>query len=228
MDKESFSLTPIKIIIAIVFVVIGYLFYYYDFEPNLIKGVSLVVVPTALIALLLYYWPFSKKRENALDNIEEEAPNSYSLILVQNMSENEINDAIESFNKIGKEEDENFEYYTPQIKTRGKDFMLLFSPTISYRNFCFWVNYLVYSNKNKRHNNDITGWYEVGNTSNNHPLSNKTLMLFIPESDKEFDNVYLVDNFNNCYKQEFALDEKIIPLNESIIRYKEKPDYRPE
>lgn len=228
MDKKSFSLTPVKIIIAIVFVVIGYLFYYYDFEPNLIKGVSLVVVPTALIALLLYYWPFSKKQENALDNIEEEAPNSYSLILVLNMSENEINDAIESFNKMGKEEDENFEYYTPEIKNYGKDYLLLFAPTINYRNFCFWVNYLVYSNKNKRHNNDITGWYEVRNTSNNHPLSNKILMLFIPESDKEYDNVYLVDNFNNCYKQEFALDEKILPLNESIIRYKEKPDYRPE
>ncbi len=228
MDKESFSLTPVKIIIAIVFVVIGYLFYYYDFEPNLIKGVSLVVIPTALIALLLYYWPFSKKQKNALDNIEEEAPNSYSLILVQNMSENEINDAIESFNKMGKEEDENFEYYTPEIKNCGNNFMLLFSPIINYRDFCFWVNYLIYSDKNKRHNNDITGWYEVGNTKNNHPLSNKIIMLFIPENDKEFDNVYLVDNLNNCYKQEFALDEKIIPIDESIIRYKERPDYRPE
>lgn len=228
MDKESFSLTPVKIIIAIVFVVIGYLFYYYDFEPNLIKGVSLVVIPTALIALLLYYWPFSKKQKNALDNIEEEAPNSYSLILVQNMGENEINDAIESFNKMGKEEDENFEYYTPEIKNCGNNFMLLFSPIINYRDFCFWVNYLIYSDKNKRHNNDITGWYEVGNTKNNHPLSNKIIMLFIPENDKEFDNVYLVDNFNNCYKQEFALDEKIIPIDESIIRYKERPDYRPE
>ena len=228
MDKENFSLKLVKIIIAIVFVVIGYLFYYYDFEPNLIKGVSLVVVPTALIAFLLYYWPFSKKHENALDSIEEESPNSYSLILIQNMSENEINEAIESFNKMGKEEDENFENYTPEIKTSGKDFMLLFSPTINYRDFCFWVNYLVYSNKDKRHNNDITGWYELRNTTNNHPLSNKILMFFIPESDKEFDNVYLVDNFNNCYKQEFALDEKIIPQNESIIRYKERPDYRPE
>ena len=228
MDKESFSLSPVKIIIAIVFIVIGYLFYYYDFESSLIKAVSLVVIPTALIALLFYYWPFSKKHENALDSIEEESPNSYSLILIQNMSENEINEAIESFNKMGKEEDENFENYTPEIKTSGKDFMLLFSPTINYRDFCFWVNYLVYSNKDKRHNNDITGWYELRNTTNNHPLSNKILMFFIPESDKEFDNVYLVDNFNNCYKQEFALDEKIIPQNESIIRYKERPDYRPE
>ena len=228
MDKESFSLSPVKIIIAIVFVVIGYLFYYYDFESSLIKAVSLVVIPTALIALLFYYWPFSKKLKNALDNIEEEAPSSYSLILVQNMSEKEINEAIESFNKTGKEEDGNFENYTPEIKTCGKDFMLLFTPTINYRDFCFWVNYLVYSNKNKRHNNNITGWYEVGNTTNNHPLSNKILMLFIPESDNEFDNVYLVDNFNNCYKQEFALDEKIIPIDESIIRYKERPNYRPE
>ena len=64
MDKESFSLSPVKIIIAIVFIVIGYLFYYYDFESNLIKAVSLVVIPTALIALLFYYWPFSKKLKN--------------------------------------------------------------------------------------------------------------------------------------------------------------------
>lgn len=208
---------------SLLVVVVGVIAYLNDFPLPMIKVTSIVFAILAAIIFLIYKLPFGKDYNNALDHIEEEAPNSNSLILVQNMSENEIKNAIESFNEMSKE-DENFEYYSPQIKKFGKDFILLFSPTINYRDFCFWVNYLVYSDKNKRHNNDITGWYEVGNTTNNHPLSNKMLMLFIPDSDNEFDNVYLVDDSNKCYIQEFSFNEKIIPLKKSIIRYQEIPD----
>ncbi|MBR5029960.1 MAG: hypothetical protein IKX63_02505 [Muribaculaceae bacterium] len=219
------SVIALYVLAVVIFALIMYML---DIPMPVVKKLSIILVVIAFVIFLIY-WPFGKKeQEDALDHIEEERPGSYSLILVQNMTEKEIVDAIESYNTMGKEEDENFEYYMPEIKNYGNDFLLLFAPTINYRDFCFWVNYLVYSDKNKRHNNDITGWYEMGNTTNEHPLSNKMLMMFIPESDKEFDNVYLVDNFNNCYKQEFAFDEKIIPLKESIIRYKEIPDYRPE
>ena len=139
------------------------------------------------------------------------------------MTENELRDAINAFIEM-YEEDMSKNFAAPEIKKGDEGFFLVFEPTLDYRGFCFWVNYLIYSDKNKRHNNDIIGWYEVGNANNNHPLSNKMLMLFIPESDNEFDNVYLVDDSNKCYIQEFSFNENIIPLKRSIIRYQEIPD----
>ncbi len=213
---------------SLLVVVVGVIAYLNDFPLPMIRVTSIVLAIIAAIIFLIYKRPYGKEHDNALEHIGEDSPNSNSIILTQNMNETEVINAINSFNKMCKENDEHFKYFSPEIKRIGNNFLLFFDRSINYRDFCFWLNYLVYSDKNKRHNNDITGWYEVGSTTNNHPLSNKLLMLFIPESDNEFDNVYLVDNFNNCYKQEFSFDENIIPLNESIIKYKEKPDLWPD
>ena len=161
--------------------------------------------------------------KNTIEHIEESVPHGQRVVLAKNMTENELSNAINTFLEIYNE-DGNNNYVAPEIKKGDEGFFLLFEPTLDYRGFCFWVNYLIYSDKNKRHNNDIIGWYEVGNANNNHPFSNKMLMLFIPESDNEFDNVYLVDDSNKCYIQEFSFNEKIIPLKKSIIRYQEIPD----
>ena len=164
-----------------------------------------------------------KERGNTLEQIDEDAPSCNSVILVQNMSKDEIIDVIESFNKMSEENDDEHEDYIPEIESSNNDFLLIFDRNINFKSFCFWVNYFVYSDRNKRHNTDITGWYAVGNTNNNHPLANNVLMLFIPESDNEFDNVYFVDRFNNCYKQEFREDMTIIQLNGPLIGFKDMP-----
>lgn len=185
----------------------------------------------AVVILLFLICALSCKRiikkimahKNTIEHIEESVPHGQRVVLAKNMTENELSNAINTFLEIYNE-DGNNNYVAPEIKKGDEGFFLLFEPTLDYRGFCFWVNYLIYSDKNKRHNNDIIGWYEVGNANNNHPLSNKMLMLFIPESDKEFDNVYLVDDSNKCYIQEFSFNENIIPLKRSIIRYQEIPD----
>ena len=189
-------------------------------KPNI--TVSIVFAIVAFIIFLIYRLPI-KERGNTLEQIDDDAPSSNSIIRVQNMSKNEIIDAIESFNKMNEEYDEEHKNYIPEIKNFNNDFLLIFDRNINFKSFCYWVNYFVYSDRDKRHNTDITGWYAVGNTNNNHPLANNVLMLFIPESDNEFDNVYFVDRFNNCYKQEFEEDMTIIPLKESFIRYKDMP-----
>lgn len=185
----------------------------------------------AVVILLFLICALSCKRiikkimahKNTIEHIEESVPHGQRVVLAKNMTENELSNAINTFLEIYNE-DGNNNYVAPEIKKGDEGFFLLFEPTLDYRSFCFWVNYLIYSDKNKRHNNDIIGWYEVGNANNNHPFSNKMLMLFIPDSDNEFDNVYLVDDSNKCYIQEFSFNEKIIPLKKSIIRYQEIPD----
>lgn len=220
-NDDSYPLS-FKIFVAIVIAIVALCIYQSDFSPSLIMIVSIVFAIIAFIIFLIYRLPM-KERGNTLEQIDDDAPSRNSVILVQNMSKDEIIDVIESFNKMSEENDDEHEDYIPEIESSNNDFLLIFDRNINFKSFCFWVNYFVYSDRNKRHNTDITGWYAVGNTNNNHPLANNVLMLFIPESDNEFDNVYFVDRFNNCYKQEFEEDMTIIPLKESFIRYKDMP-----
>ena len=222
MNNDNSYPLGFKIFVAIVIAIVALCIYQSDFSPSLIIIVSIVFATIAFIIFLIYRLPM-KERGNTLEQIDDDAPSSNSVILVQNMSKDEIIDVIESFNKMSEENDDEHEDYIPEIESSNNDFLLIFDRNINFKSFCFWVNYFVYSDRNKRHNTDITGWYAVGNTNNNHPLANNVLMLFIPESDNEFDNVYFVDRFNNCYKQEFEEDMTIIPLKESFIRYKDMP-----
>ena len=61
------------------------------------------------------------------------------------------------------------------------------------------------SNKNKRYNDSVIGWYEVPATPRGvwEPFAGQKLMFFIPASDEEFDNVYFTTKDNTCYKQVF-------------------------
>ena len=222
MSNDSSYPLGFKIFVAIVIAIVALCIYQSDFSPSLIMVVSIVVAIIAIIIFFIYKLPL-KVQGDTLEQIEDDAPNSNSIILIQNMSENEIIDAIESFNKMGEENDEGHKYYHPEIERNNNDYLLIFDRNINFISFCYWVNYFVYSDKSKRHNTDITGWYSVGWTKNNHPLSNNLLMLFIPESDQDFDNVYFVDRFNNCYKQEFREDMMIIQLNEPLIGFKDMP-----
>lgn len=220
-NDDSYPLS-FKIFVAIVIAIVALCIYQSDFSPSLIMIVSIVFAIIAFIIFLIYRLPM-KERGNTLEQIDDDVPSRNSVILVQNMSKDEIIDVIESFNKMSEENDDEHEDYIPEIESSNNDFLLIFDRNINFKSFCFWVNYFVYSDRNKRHNTDITGWYAVGNTNNNHPLANNVLMLFIPESDIEFDNVYFVDRFNNCYKQEFREDMTIIQLNEPLIGFKDMP-----
>ncbi len=222
MNNDNSYPLGFKIFVAIVIAIVALCIYQSNFSPSLIITVSIVFAIVAFIIFLIYRLPLNKQG-NTLLQIEDDAPSSNSVIRVQNMSKNEIIDAIESFNKMNEEYDEEHKNYIPEIKNFNNDFLLIFDRNINFKSFCYWVNYFVYSDRDKRHNTDITGWYAVGNTNNNHPLANNILMLFIPESDIEFDNVYFVDRFNNCYKQEFNEDMAIIPLKGLSIRYKDIP-----
>ena len=222
MNNDNSYPIGFKIFVAIVIAIVALCIYQSDFSPSLIRIVSIVFATIAFIIFLIYRLPM-KERGNTLEQIDEDAPSCNSVMLVQNMSKDEIIDVIESFNKMSEENDDEHKDYIPEIESSNNDFLLIFDRNINFKSFCFWVNYFVYSDRNKRHNTDIRGWYAVGNTNNNHPLANNVLMLFIPESDQDFDNVYFVDRFNNCYKQEFREDMTIIQLNEPLIGFKDMP-----
>ncbi|MBQ2456533.1 MAG: hypothetical protein U0L04_02715 [Bacteroidaceae bacterium] len=157
--------------------------------------------------------------------IKDEMPNGKRVIMTTNMEKSEVDIAIEDFIKINADGGSP-PVERPQIEEREENvFLLYFSASTSYDLLCYWVNYIVYSNKRKRYNNNVTGWYEVASPSKGvwQPFANQKLMLYVPDTDKEYDNVYITTETNDCYKQEFAYDAPLIHLTTLKRKYSNIP-----
>lgn len=140
-----------------------------------------------------------------------------SRIIMVEMTENEINQAVDDFMTINADNHP----VRPAIRQNGDRFFLKFPDSTPYGLFCYWVNYIVYSNKDKRYNNNVIGWYEVGADAIGtwKQFAGQNLMFFIPESDSAFDNVFFTTKDNLCFKQEFAFKAKLKPQRKVFKKY---------
>lgn len=155
---------------------------------------------------------------------EETPPNGRRVVMTKQMSKGEVEHAIEGFVKLHAENESLVE--RPLIRQVDEDkFLINFSDTTDYGLFCYWVNYIVYSNKEKRYNSNVTGWYEVGADAKGvwEQFANQKLMFYVPESDTECDNVYITTEDNVCYKQEFAWQALLIQQNTVYRKYADMP-----
>lgn len=139
------------------------------------------------------------------------------------MTKSEVENAINDFVKLNEEN--GSEVDRPQVVQQENAFMLYLPDSTTYDQFCYWVNYMVYSNKDKKYNNNITGWYEVPANAKGvwQQFANQRLMFFIPETDTEYDNVYVMTKDNICYKQEFAFRASFILQSKVYREYNDIP-----
>lgn len=144
----------------------------------------------------------NQKAEVTMNQLINDESTTGSRVIVAEMTEAEITQAINDFMVINEDNHPQ----RPSVEQSGDRFILQFPDSTPYDLFCYWVNYIVYSNKNKRFNNNVVGWYEAGAGATGAwtRFAGRKLMLFIPESDNEFDNVYFTTEDNRCFKQEFA------------------------
>ena len=115
--------------------------------------------------------------------------------------------------------------WTPEIEEHQGYVLLKFSGCVGYTEFCYLVNYMVYSEKPPARHKAI-GWYQTNDVTNlpdSLNLSNTILMMFVPDSDVEYDNVYFVNKDGTCFKQEFAWPEHLFVLKDRIREYEECP-----
>jgi hypothetical protein len=174
----------------------------------------------AIIAIALLFLYIRKRNTLTMDCIQDDNAKGKRIINATQMSENEIKDAINGFIKLYEENGDKVD--RPQVtQLEENTFMLRLPDTTPYDLFCYWVNYLVYSNEKKKYNNNITGWYEV--SANAKLFPSKTLMIYVPETDTEHDNVYVTTKDNLCYKQEFAGDTALIPQEYVYRKYSAIP-----
>jgi hypothetical protein len=101
-----------------------------------------------------------------------------------------------------------------------KEYAIIFPYNIDFMRLCFFVNYIRYSQK-PPHKVDIMAWCTTNSNDEwtNEDIVNKRVMLFIPEWDKEYDNVYLTTIDNIGYKMGFAIGEENKKIDEAALTY---------
>ncbi len=174
------------------------------------------------VVLWFFFSSCSPKKENSSNVIEKEFVGKGS-IFVTNMTKSELLRAIDDFMRIYTQGGEP--YTRPTIKETSQGFLLTFDDNIDYFGFCFWVNYLVYSDKAVRHNDHVTGWLQVKDVEDENIrfFAHQTLMLYIPSSDAEFDNVYFTTSDGKCFKQEFSNSQLLIEQKSVLKPYQSIP-----
>ena len=188
----------------------------------------LLWIVIAVLLLILIYSCIPKKKNSNKDQIRlklqrpvEDTISGTRIIRLDVVAERAWN-FVEDFMNLYKDSD--FKVKAPTIREKDGNSLLTFSDDTDFMIFCWWVNYLTYSEKGHRHN--ATGWYgtnTVTNIGDGLGLNNTTMMFFVPESDDEHDNVYFVNKDGTCFKQEFAWPEHLFVLKDRIREYEECP-----
>ena len=176
------------------------------------------VVVMFLILFLLYmacryYWNvYTGRWTTTMDYLKkDETCVGKRIIYVEMMSREQIDRAIDNFIEMYDSDESHVE--RPYIQATATGFTLTLKNSTTYDLFCYWVNYLVYSDEEKRFNKYVTALYEVPCDAEGvwRQFAGETLKFFIPESDDEYDNVYFITKDNRRFKQEF--DGPLIPMS---------------
>ncbi len=142
------------------------------------------------------------RRASGMPFPEQAVPND-KLVIIEDISEADIRKVVQEFcNAYNKR---SYQAIPRLIQLADKKFAVTFPYNIKWEIFCFFINYLHYPLGLDRAF-PIVGWATAQSTDNwiTADSANKQVMLYISDSDTEYDNVYLTTSDNIGYKLGFA------------------------
>ena len=126
------------------------------------------------------------------------------LVISNNLTNAEIDKILTGF--CNNYNEQNYQAIPRLYKLNEKQFAVTFPYDIEFEIFCYFVNYVRYPmGFNKSF--EVKAWTTTksGQKWITEQSANKKVMLFIPDDDKEYDNVYLTTEDNIGYKLGFAV-----------------------
>ena len=126
------------------------------------------------------------------------------LVIVSGVTYDDLKRAVQQSCNLNNQTD----YAVLPLLTRvtENDFAITFPYDVNFEIFCYFINYLKYPN-DIFYKPTIAAWLTTkrGDEWITDLSENKKVMLFIPEDDDEYDNVFLTTSDNVGYKLGFAL-----------------------
>ena len=129
---------------------------------------------------------------------QDQTPGGLKLVQVKDIDPALLEQTVKDFVK-GYELDR-----MPEIRHEEGCSFVIADSGMPYMTFAFLVNYLRYCDKSRKY--DTTGWYAMQlnrEDGDGLKLSHQTLMMYIPEEDDEYDNVFFVTPDGRFFKQPF-------------------------
>ena len=195
------------------------------------KGILIIGFVVAIVALV-YKFGFADPKAERENKIEPKdfkgsinQKDNDKIVIVRKLAFDYLKKAIEQFcNNYNK----NRIIARPRLTVFENQYLITFPYDIDFENFCYFINYLKYANElclKPDYKPQIIAWCSTreGDSWMIDQLINKRVMLFIPEWDKAYDNVYITTEYNLGYKMGFAVGESHIKLDKPVVDYEKPP-----
>jgi hypothetical protein len=194
---------------------------------------TLLIIGIVVIAAVLIFkfglTPSSKNLENKNRPNNLEKPKNQvlndKLIIVKNLKLEYLQKAIEQFCDLS-----NQERLIAQLRLTilGDQSVLTFPYDIEFEQFCYLINYIKYAHElslKADYKPEIKGWCNTksGDAWMTDEILNKDVLLYIPDWDREYDNVYLTTNDGLGFKMGFALGYEHKKLDEPVMKFEKMP-----
>ena len=143
------------------------------------------------------------------------------IIIVENLKLDYLKQAIEQLCNMSNQE----RYIAlPRLTILDNQSVITFPYDIDFDQFCYFVNYLKYAHElslKTDYKPEIKGWCttKIGFAWMTDEIVNKNVMIYIPDWDKDYDNVYLTTQDNFGYKMGFSMGEEHLKLDKPVIPY---------
>jgi len=194
------------------------------------KTQTVILVLLGAIFVIYYIWtkftspntdPYSETKRPLNAHLPTQEVQNDKLVIVNNATSTEMDSILTSFCNMYNQE--SYQSQPRLFQISEKQFAITFPYNTDFVKFCFFVNYVHYPAGFKK-SFDVTGWTTTksGQTWITEKSANKSVMLFIPLEDTEYDNVYLTTEDNIGYKLGFAVGHERQLLN-SPNKYYTKP-----
>jgi hypothetical protein len=165
---------------------------------------SYLLILAAIAAVCLYF--ARRGKTNSSGTLKELTMSpAERIIRIYDIDKETLKEAYEHFSDISEQE-------ISSIEAEDGGFRLTFTPETDYISFCYWVNFLVYSDEEKQKRYKVYGWYPFGDVEINgvkQPFSNQTVMMYVDKDDTDHDNISFVTPDGNYYLQPFAISNNL-------------------
>lgn len=172
----------------------------------------------ALIAITIVYFFYKRKLRSTVAGPDTDAirppetklpsfekPND-KLVIVKDINYSDLKAVLTGLCNLYNKE--NYQVLARLIKIAETEFAITFPYDINFEIYCYFVNYIKYP-KEVEWAADITGWATTKKDDSWIPeeISNKKIIIFVPEDDTEYDNVFMTTADNVGYKIGFGMNK---------------------
>jgi hypothetical protein len=192
------------------------------------KSQTLIVIAVLILLGMYYFWK-KTRYQKPIPDTDTSRPSTTllpaapiandKLVLVSGISDTELRTVVTGFcNMYNKEK---FKALPRIIKLTDTTFAIKFPYDIDFETYCFFINYLQFPMELDRSVNTI-GWTTTKSTDSwiTEKSANKKAMIYMPEIEDEYDNVYLTTEDNIGYKLGFAIGDEKQLLDQPPSLYK--------